>query len=144
MESTVGSPSCLRVGYCLNRDADPLDLSAPDLTESCLCAGRQGGRLSRVHLVSDFLDGAAGNSVNEFKMQYEEELGILMAAEGLESCKSPSSPGSCLHHQPSGEIGLTPATGNRQSASPQPLAPLDQQQRDSTSPDVHNSKQDQI
>lgn len=67
----------------MNRDTDPLDLPAPDLTESCLCAGRQGSHVSRVHLVVDFLDGAASNSANEFKMQNEEELGILDKAEGL-------------------------------------------------------------
>lgn len=109
-----------------------------------LPACRETSRVSRVHLVFDFLDGAARNSVNEFKMQYEEELGILVAAEGLESCKSPSSPVSCLHHQRFGGTGLTPARGNGQSASPQALAPLDQKQRDTTSPNVHSSKQDQI
>lgn len=36
MDPTVGPPSCLRVGYCLNRDADCLNLGASDLTESCL------------------------------------------------------------------------------------------------------------
>lgn len=67
----------------MKRDVDPLDLSAPDLTESSLCAGRQAIHVSGAHLLLDFLEEVAGNSANEFKMQPEEELGILDTVEGF-------------------------------------------------------------
>lgn len=56
----------------------------PQTSQRAACVlGDKEDVVSRVHLVFDFLDGAASNSANEFKTQYEEKLGILDTTEGL-------------------------------------------------------------